>query len=98
VRLAKSKIQTSFSRPANQELFRRVSRRTAFAHLEALEGSPIQRWLAGILGAFHAANGLAMLCAGSTWWTRVPGAAETGPFNPHLDRMSVRRFSPPDWR
>ena len=44
----------------------------------------MQRRLAGVLGAFHAANGLAMLCAGSTWWTRVPGAAETGPFNPHL--------------
>jgi hypothetical protein len=44
----------------------------------------MQRRLAGILAAFHAANGLAMLCAGSTRWTRVPGAAETGPFNPHL--------------
>ncbi|MTV12351.1 MULTISPECIES: hypothetical protein [Bradyrhizobium] len=25
-----------------------------------------------------------MLSAGSLWWSLVPGAADTGPFNPHL--------------
>lgn len=44
----------------------------------------MQRWIAGILGTFNATNGLAMLCAGSTWWSSFPGVAETGPFNPHF--------------
>ncbi|WJR81092.1 hypothetical protein [Bradyrhizobium sp. NP1] len=44
----------------------------------------MQRWIAGILGAFNVANGLVMLFAGSTWWASVPGVPETGPFNPHF--------------
>ena len=33
----------------------------------------MQRWIAAILGVFNAANGLAMLFAGSIWWNSVPG-------------------------
>lgn len=44
----------------------------------------MQRWIAGILAAFNVANGLAMLFEGSRWWTSVPGAPDTGPFNPHF--------------
>ncbi|MFB9263399.1 hypothetical protein ACFFWD_09485 [Bradyrhizobium erythrophlei] len=44
----------------------------------------MRRWIAGILALFNLGNGLAMLSAGSTWWAAVPGAADTGPFNPHL--------------
>lgn len=44
----------------------------------------MQRWIAGILAVFNCANGLAMLFAGSFWWTSVPGAPDTGPFNPHF--------------
>ena len=44
----------------------------------------MKRWIAGILALFNLANGLAMLSAGSIWWSLVPGAADTGPFNPHL--------------
>ena len=31
-----------------------------------------------------AANGIAMLLAGSAWYAAVPGVTETGPFNPHF--------------
>jgi hypothetical protein len=44
----------------------------------------MQRWIAAILGAFNAANGLVMLLAGSIWWNSVPGVPDTGPFNPHF--------------
>ncbi len=44
----------------------------------------MKRWIAGILALFNLGNGLAMLSAGSIWWSLVPGAADTGPFNPHL--------------
>jgi hypothetical protein len=44
----------------------------------------MQRWLAGILAVFNVVNGLVMLFAGSIWWAHVPGARETGPFNPHF--------------
>src|SRR5689334_20343259 len=44
----------------------------------------MQRWIAAILAAVNTANGLAMLFAGSIWWTSVPGVGETGPFNPHF--------------
>jgi hypothetical protein len=44
----------------------------------------MQRWIAGVLAAFNISNGLAMLFASSTWWASVPGAPDTGPFNPHF--------------
>jgi hypothetical protein len=44
----------------------------------------MQRWIAAIVGAFNAANGLVMLFAGSAWWNSVPGVPDTGPFNPHF--------------
>jgi len=44
----------------------------------------MQRWFAAILAVFNVANGLAMLFAADKWWRSVPGAPETGPFNPHF--------------
>jgi hypothetical protein len=44
----------------------------------------MQRWIAGVLAVFNISNGLAMLFASSTWWARVPGVPDTGPFNPHF--------------
>jgi hypothetical protein len=44
----------------------------------------IIRALAAVLGFFHVANGLAMLVAPRLWYERTPGAADTGPFNPHF--------------
>jgi hypothetical protein len=44
----------------------------------------MKRWIAGILALFNLGNGLAMLTAGSVWWSLVPGAADTGAFNPHF--------------
>jgi hypothetical protein len=44
----------------------------------------VNRWIAGILGLFNAANGLVMLFASSIWWDSVPGVPDTGPFNPHF--------------
>ncbi|OQW60457.1 MAG: hypothetical protein A4S17_00775 [Proteobacteria bacterium HN_bin10] len=40
--------------------------------------------LAALLGLFHGANGLTMLLAPYPWYTRTPGAADTGPFNLHF--------------
>lgn len=37
-----------------------------------------------VLAAMVAANGLAMLIAGQTWFERLPGVAATGPYNGHL--------------
>jgi hypothetical protein len=42
------------------------------------------RIIAALIGLFHLANGLAMLVAPGVWFARTPGAAETGPFNPHF--------------
>lgn len=42
------------------------------------------RVAAGLLGLFHFVNALAMLVAPRLWFERTPGAAETGPFNPHF--------------
>ncbi|MBR0872860.1 hypothetical protein JQ633_21035 [Bradyrhizobium tropiciagri] len=44
----------------------------------------MKRTIAGILAVFNFTNGLVMLTAGPRWWTLVPGAADTGPFNPHF--------------
>jgi peptidoglycan/LPS O-acetylase OafA/YrhL len=35
-------------------------------------------------GDIYALNGLAMLFAGPAWYAAVPGASETGPYNPHF--------------
>ena len=70
----------------------------------------MQRSIAGILAAFNVINGLAMLFAGSTWWVTVPGAPETGPYNPHFVQdvgaaflaaglaLAVRAWRPRYWQ
>jgi hypothetical protein len=40
--------------------------------------------IAAILAVANIANGLMMLAAGPFWYQSVPGASETGPFNPHF--------------
>lgn len=42
--------------------------------------------IAWILGLALAVNGLAMLAKPLAWYGNVPGAPETGPFNPHFVR------------
>lgn len=49
-----------------------------------MQTRPVSGIVAGLLGLFHLANGLAMLLAPRVWYARTPGAAETGPFNPHF--------------
>ena len=44
----------------------------------------MKRTIAAILAIPNVANGLMMLVAGHAWYESVPGAAETGPFNPHF--------------
>ncbi len=44
----------------------------------------MKRWIAGILGAFTVGNGVFMLIAGQQWYDTIPGAHDTGPFNPHF--------------
>jgi hypothetical protein len=44
----------------------------------------MKRLIAAILAVANIANGLTMLVAGPLWYQSVPGAAETGPFNPHF--------------
>ncbi|MDE1935725.1 hypothetical protein [Bradyrhizobium sp.] len=44
----------------------------------------MRRVLAAILAVLNVANGLTMLFAGRFWFQSVPGAAQTGPFNPHF--------------
>lgn len=44
----------------------------------------LTRILAALLGLFHTANGLYMLVAPQAWFAAAPGAAQTGPFNPHF--------------
>jgi hypothetical protein len=44
----------------------------------------MKRTIAAILAIPNIANGLMMLVAGPFWYQSVPGAAETGPFNPHF--------------
>jgi branched-subunit amino acid ABC-type transport system permease component len=44
----------------------------------------MKRSIAGILAAFNLANGLAMIFGSSVWWSNVPGAPDTGPFNLHF--------------
>jgi hypothetical protein len=44
----------------------------------------MQRFLAAIFAILLVLNGGAMLSAGPFWYARVPGASETGPYNPHF--------------
>lgn len=44
----------------------------------------VTRVLAALLGLFHTANGVFMLVAPRAWFAAAPGAADTGPFNPHF--------------
>jgi hypothetical protein len=44
----------------------------------------MRREIAAILAILNIGNGLAMLFDGSFWFETVPGAMETGPFNPHF--------------
>jgi hypothetical protein len=44
----------------------------------------MKRLIAAILGIANITNGTMMLAAGLLWYQSVPGAAETGPFNPHF--------------
>lgn len=44
----------------------------------------LTRLLSGLLGIFHAANGMVMLTAPRFWYGAAPGAAHSGPFNPHF--------------
>jgi hypothetical protein len=44
----------------------------------------MQRTIAAILAISNVLNGAVMLLAGPFWYASVPGASETGPFNPHF--------------
>ena len=44
----------------------------------------MRRVLAAVLATLNVGNGLLMLFAGPFWFQSVPGAADTGPFNPHF--------------
>jgi hypothetical protein len=44
----------------------------------------VKRLLAAVLALAMGGNGLVMLAAGRWWYGVVPGAAATGPFNPHF--------------
>jgi peptidoglycan/LPS O-acetylase OafA/YrhL len=44
----------------------------------------MQRPIAIVLALFAVLNGVAMLFAGPAWYAAVPGASETGPYNPHF--------------
>lgn len=69
----------------------------------------MRRVLAAILAVLNVTNGLMMLFAGTFWFESVPGAAETGPFNPHFVQdvgaaflvsglaLAVRAWRPAYW-
>ena len=44
----------------------------------------MRRTIAAILAPLNILNGLTMLLAGAFWYASVPGAVETGPYNPHF--------------
>ena len=44
------------------------------------------RWIYAVLGAGSVVNGAWMLVAPALWFASIPGAADTGPLNPHLVR------------
>ena len=44
----------------------------------------MRRIMAAILALPTILNGLLMLVDGASWYASVPGATETGPYNPHF--------------
>jgi hypothetical protein len=44
----------------------------------------LRRLAIAILGTLDAANGVVMLVDPAGWFARIPGAGDTGPFNPHF--------------
>jgi hypothetical protein len=44
----------------------------------------MRRSIAAIFALLSILNGLMMLFAGPSWYANVPGASETGPYNPHF--------------
>ena len=44
----------------------------------------MQRSIAAIFALLTVVNGVMMLFGGSAWYASVPGASETGPYNPHF--------------
>lgn len=44
----------------------------------------MKRLIAAILAVTNTLNGVAMLANGPLWYASVPGASETGPYNPHF--------------
>jgi hypothetical protein len=44
----------------------------------------MRRSIAAILALVTVLNGATMLIAGPSWYASVPGASETGPYNPHF--------------
>jgi hypothetical protein len=44
----------------------------------------MRRSIAAVVAALSVLNGSMMLLAGPTWYASVPGASETGPYNPHF--------------
>ncbi|MCI0355274.1 MAG: hypothetical protein L0099_09590 [Acidobacteria bacterium] len=44
------------------------------------------RWAYAALGVGSVANGVWMLATPALWFATIPGAADTGPLNPHLVR------------
>src|SRR5678816_1493101 len=63
-----------------------ASQTAHLARLEAMKETRRmwRRWLAGVLGAFNALNGVIMLADGRHWYDTVPGVVFTGPYNPHF--------------
>jgi hypothetical protein len=44
----------------------------------------MRRWISALLAVPTVVNGFLMLVAGPLWYASVPGASETGPYNPHF--------------
>jgi peptidoglycan/LPS O-acetylase OafA/YrhL len=44
----------------------------------------MRRPIAAVLAVLTVLNGIIMLLAGAAWYESVPGASETGPYNPHF--------------
>jgi hypothetical protein len=44
----------------------------------------VRRLIAAVLATLCVLNGSMMLWASPTWYARVPGASETGPYNAHF--------------
>ena len=44
----------------------------------------MRRSIAAFFGVLSVVNGSIMLLAGPSWYASVPGASETGPYNPHF--------------